>query len=108
VRQRWAFLTWFCVSAGVACGGTTETAVATSADPTPARRVVDVDGGQIAGLAPAAGDEVWIYKGIPFAAPPVGDRRWRPPQSVVPWSGVKDATNAAPACMQTRRPDNSF
>ena len=41
-----------------------------------------------------------IYKGIPFAAPPVGDLRWRPPVHVAPWAGVRHADVFAPACMQ--------
>lgn len=37
-----------------------------------------------------------IYRGIPFAAPPVGDLRWRSPQPAKPWDGVRDATKFAP------------
>ena len=42
-----------------------------------------------------------IYKGIPFAAPPVGALRWRPPVPVKPWTGTFKADAFAPACMQT-------
>jgi para-nitrobenzyl esterase len=42
-----------------------------------------------------------VYKAIPFAAPPTGALRWREPQPVAPWSGVRAATSFAPACMQT-------
>jgi para-nitrobenzyl esterase len=41
-----------------------------------------------------------IYKGIPFAAPPVGALRWREPQAVEPWRGVRKVEAFAPACMQ--------
>ncbi len=41
-----------------------------------------------------------VYKGIPFAAPPVGPLRWREPQPVTPWTGVRPATEFAPACEQ--------
>ena len=40
------------------------------------------------------------YHGIPYAAPPVGDRRWAPPAPVVPWDGVLDASAPGPACIQ--------
>jgi para-nitrobenzyl esterase len=45
-------------------------------------------------------DGVTVYKGIPFAAPPLGDLRWRAPQPPAAWSGVKAADKFAPACMQ--------
>jgi para-nitrobenzyl esterase len=73
-----------------------------------ARGVVAVEGGKITGAPSAVASDVRIYKGIPFAAPPVGALRWRPPQQVTPWDGVRDATRFAPACMQTRRPEGSF
>ena len=41
-----------------------------------------------------------VYKAIPFAAPPVGDRRWRAPAPPAPWVGVRPAGDFAPACMQ--------
>ncbi|MFZ0593839.1 MAG: carboxylesterase family protein, partial [Bryobacteraceae bacterium] len=41
-----------------------------------------------------------VYKGVPFAAPPVGDLRWRPPAQVAPWNGTRKADAFAPACMQ--------
>jgi len=42
------------------------------------------------------------FRGLPFAAPPVGPLRWRAPQPVVPWTGVKDASRFGPRCMQAR------
>jgi para-nitrobenzyl esterase len=41
-----------------------------------------------------------VFKGIPFAQPPVGDLRWREPQPVRPWQGVRDATQYSAACIQ--------
>jgi len=38
------------------------------------------------------GEKVHIYRGIPYAAPPVGDLRWRPPQPVTSWEGIREAT----------------
>ena len=46
---------------------------------------------------------VTSFKGIPFAAPPVGDLRWRPPVAPKPWTGVREVTDYAPACMQMGR-----
>ena len=45
-------------------------------------------------------DGLTVYRGIPFAAPPVGDLRWRAPQPAAKWDGVKHADKLAPECMQ--------
>ena len=59
--------------------------------------IARVSGGQIEGTA---ANGIAAFKGIPFAAPPVGELRWKKPAPVVAWSGVKKATTYAPACMQ--------
>jgi len=51
----------------------------------------------------ATAGTVTSFKNIPFAAPPVGDLRWRPPQPAKPWTGVRDATQLGPQCMQMRQ-----
>jgi len=56
-----------------------------------------VTGGRVSGVV---ADGITAFKGIPFAAPPVGARRWKAPQPVVKWTGVKTATAFAPGCMQ--------
>jgi len=58
---------------------------------------VKVTGGLISGTK-SKEDDIRIFKGIPFAAPPVGDLRWKAPQPVQPWTGVKqcDAFGASP------------
>ncbi len=58
---------------------------------------VAVVSGRLAGMR---GEGVAAYLGIPFAAAPVGDLRWRPPQPVAHWDGVRQATAFAPACLQ--------
>ena len=60
---------------------------------------VRVDSGELQGVV---ADGVVSYKGIPFAAPPVGDLRWRPPQPVAPWTGLRQATEFGADCMQGR------
>ena len=59
---------------------------------------VKVTGGTIEGVDQ---DGILTYKGIPFAAPPVGDLRWKAPQPLEPWTDVKKADAFGPACMQT-------
>ena len=61
---------------------------------------VTVTGGQIQGAVSEYDPDVMTFKGIPFAAPPVGDLRWRPPEPVVAWDGVRHATAPGPVCMQ--------
>lgn len=45
-------------------------------------------------------DHVRIFRGIPYAQPPVGDLRWRPPQPPASWTGVHSADSFGPSCMQ--------
>lgn len=58
---------------------------------------VTVDGGVISG---STANGVRIFKGIPFAAPPVGELRWKPPQPVEPWAGVRAADEYGAQCPQ--------
>ncbi len=63
---------------------------------------VRIDSGVIVGRATPT---IETFKGVPFAAAPVGDLRWRPPQPVAPWSAERDASRFGPACPQPLRPD---
>ena len=63
------------------------------------REPIAVDGGSIAGI-PGWGWGVRAYLGVPFAAPPVGNLRWKEPQPVVPWQGVRMADRFGNSCMQ--------
>jgi para-nitrobenzyl esterase len=64
---------------------------------------VPIEGGLISG-APAWGWGVRVFKGVPYAAAPVGPLRWREPQPAAQWQGVREADHFAPACMQAPRP----
>ena len=55
----------------------------------------------ISGVKSSESDVV-AFKGIPFAAPPVGDLRWKAPQPVVPWQGVKACNAFGPSPMQSK------
>ena len=61
-------------------------------------------------LAPAGAVEgealagVNAFKGVPYAASPTGQRRWRPPAPLAPWEGVREAKTFGPACLQPRMP----
>ncbi|WP_284639410.1 carboxylesterase/lipase family protein [Paenibacillus silviterrae] len=65
-------------------------------------RVVKVENGIVQGL-PAADPRITSFKGIPFAAPPVGENRWRAPQTVKDWDGMLKAYDFAPVSMQVRQ-----
>jgi para-nitrobenzyl esterase len=81
---------------GLAVGVAAVTAHARAAvDP-----VVTIDSGKVRGAAETSGSTVRVFRGIPFAAPPIGELRWREPQPVVRWTGVRRATEFAPRCMQ--------
>lgn len=62
-------------------------------------RVVKTENGIVRGL-PAADPRITAFKGIPFAAPPVGDLRWRAPQPAAPWTGILNCYEFAPISMQ--------
>ena len=81
----------------LAFGGAAAAGARTVLDPgTP----VMVTGGAIRGAVSARDEGVIAFKGIPYAAPPVGDLRWRPPAPVVGWEGVRDASESAAICIQ--------
>ena len=67
-----------------------------------AAQTLKVTGGEIA-ATPAAPDGVRVYRGLPYAAPPTGERRWKPPAPVQPWTGVRPADAFSPNCLQPKR-----
>jgi para-nitrobenzyl esterase len=63
--------------------------------------VVETKTGKIKGVFE---DGLYVFKGVPYAAPPVGEFRWLPPQPVQPWSGIRSAENFGPICPQSNMP----
>jgi para-nitrobenzyl esterase len=64
---------------------------------------VRVEQGLLAGTSGSSAD-VRVYRGIPFAAPPVGDLRWKAPQPAKKWQGLRQAAEFSNACWQTQYP----
>jgi para-nitrobenzyl esterase len=67
----------------------------------PANPIVRTDDGLVRGVSAAGVDS---FLGIPYAAPPTGDLRWRPPRPAEGWRGVRDATAFGPSCPQAPSP----
>ena len=67
--------------------------------------VVETSLGTLEGVAGDAGG--LVFRGIPYAGPPVGDHRWRPPTPPAAWEGTRSADAFGPACWQRRTPDSS-
>ena len=63
------------------------------------KQPIRVQGGLVSGV-PGSDRSVLTFKGIPFAAPPVGDSRWREPQPVNAWQGVRPADKFSAGCIQ--------
>src|SRR5450631_4850349 len=63
--------------------------------------VLQIESGLISGIKSETSGVI-AYKGIPFAAPPVGTLRWKAPQPVSPWQGVKKCENFGPSPMQPK------
>lgn len=68
-----------------------------SADPAAIGPVVQTDRGAVRGVRDG---DVRAWRGIPYAAPPVGPLRWREPEPAAAWSGVRDGSDPGPSCLQ--------
>ncbi len=93
MKNLFSFLLWFILIAITSCS-----------DKNP---VLTISGGQIVGVETLT-KGIIAYKGIPFAAPPVGELRWKEPQPVVPWEGVKVADTYGAAAEQITWDPQSF
>ena len=86
-----------CAMALVGCtesNPTSMTAIPTADDSS----IRELDSGRIRGFANAAGGHSWL--GIPYAAPPQGELRWRAPQAPMPWDETRDMLQAGAPCIQ--------
>ncbi len=84
--------------------GSAKVRAAAAKNPRDSSAVVKIEAGKVRGVV-SGGLE--IFKGIPYAAPPVGNLRWRAPQSVKAWSGVRAATAYGHDCMQVPFPHDA-
>src|ERR1700759_3443180 len=100
-RSRRASLAAVCCAALVAVTvpAARATAPATGAPGAGGAPIVRTDNGAVRGMA-VAGSDVDAFLGLPYAAPPTGNLRWRPPQTPADWQGVRNATTFAPSCPQ--------
>lgn len=87
----------------LACAGLTVIGAANAAAAADAT-VTTIAPGKIQG---SVADGVLSFKGVPFAAPPIGDLRWRAPQPAKAWTGVRPATAYGHDCMQTPFPSDA-
>jgi para-nitrobenzyl esterase len=89
-----------------ACAGICSCAVTTSPLPTNAEQgaIVRAPAGSLQGSVEGG---LRVFKGIPYASPPVGDARWAPPQPMPAWSGTRQATEFGAACVQLARAPTS-
>lgn len=69
--------------------------------------VLTIEGGLVQGIRTET-PGVFVYRGIPYAASPTGDFRWKEPQPVTPWQGMKVADTFCNACMQAAHQEGEF
>lgn len=96
-NTRWWVAGAACLSLMACGGGSDET------PSVPGPEVRQIVQGTIKGRNDAAINGTYAWKGIPFAQPPVGARRWKAPAAVAAWSGTRDTTQFGAACLQNGR-----
>ncbi len=107
MQRRSPYLLVFVIAvAAAACGGYGEP------DAAGPGLVVETASGRVEGAAVDDGrgpaGDILVFRGIPYAAPPVGDLRWRPPQPSESWEGVRSAHDPGAPCWQRISPDTSI
>ncbi len=68
---------------------------------------VQVDSGTMIGVPADSDSSITVFKGIPFAAPPTGDLRWKAPQPVRPWDGIRVMDKYGNSCIQPAKKDRN-
>jgi para-nitrobenzyl esterase len=96
----------FSIALLMGCQQEADTTEAPAPEPRPVNAEVRTASGPVLGLV--AEDGLKQFHGIPFAEPPIGDLRWSPPVPALPWTAVRDASKAGPACMQPQGQGGSF
>jgi para-nitrobenzyl esterase len=91
-----------CLAIFIASGNEKVLALSPSQESGP---VVSAPAGQMEGLTEGP---LHVFKGIPYAEPPVGPARWTAPKPMLPWSGIKKTTQFGPACAQPTRRSTSI
>ena len=101
-RGTWLACTYLPLA--LACSSATGAARSGAGSLTPAAppASIQIESGQVAGV-PGREPSIAVFKGIPYAAPPVGELRWRPPQPAPAWSGVRVASSFSKSCTQELR-----
>lgn len=109
-RATWLLLGAFWGVAGVVTSSSAQTVAtapprtATAAGAEVHTAELTIGQGRLRGLVVGEERDVEAFKGIPFAAPPVGELRWRPPQPAAAWDGVRDCFTFGPSCPQPADP----
>ena len=97
-----------CLALAAACGGGGADQTEVTGGSTTGGGAVEVRGGTISGTMSDIDPAVAVYRGVPYAAPPTRQLRWRPPQAVEPWEGTRAADRYAPGCPQVFRSADSL
>jgi len=103
IRKLLAVIFFVFLSGGIILSGCTkrEKEVEKAVEPEPLADPIKIDTGYISGVLIGDVDNpVRAYRGIPYAAPPVGNLRWKPPQPVSPWDEIRQCTEFSKVCPQ--------